>query len=153
MASRADATLTERSGDAERLVVGRLLWLAPLAAVVSIVINLIVRAVARGLFDDISDDFRPFSVQAIVFWTVVGTIAAAVVFALVARTARHPIERYRIVALVALVLSLIPDVALLIAKPDNVPGITGSAIAGLMVMHVVVAAVCVVLFTTLTREA
>ena len=71
---------------------------------------------------------------------------------LVARSSPHPIERYRTIAIVALVLSLIPDVLLLITKPEGVPGVTGSAIAALMVMHVVVAAICVGLFTTFTQE-
>ncbi len=105
------------------------------------------------MFDDISDDFLPIGVGPVVVWSVIGTIAAALAFVLVARSSRRPIQRYCAIALVALVLSLIPDVMLLIAKPDRFDDITGAAVGTLMVMHVVVAAVCVGLFTTLTREA
>ena len=151
MSSRTGAP-PAHTANTKRANLKRLLWLTPIAAFAAIGVNLLVRAIARGVFDDISDDFQPFSAQAIVFWSIIGTIAAAAVFVLVARSSPHPIERYRTIAIVALVLSLIPDVLLWITKPEGVPGVTGSAIAALMVMHVVVAAICVGLFTTFSQE-
>ena len=77
-------------------------------------------------------------------------IAAVVVFALVARFARRPIWLFRRIALVALLLSFIPDLALpFMPGPDPVGP---REIVLLALTHVVAAAVSVALLTTLARD-
>ena len=76
-----------------------------------------------------------------------------IVFALVARRARHPITTYRRIAVVALLLSFLPDIGLLLnANAAPFPGITIQSVGTLMVMHIVAAVISVYLLTTWTVE-
>ena len=92
----------------------------------------------------------PLTAGAIALFTAVGVLAAVVVFALVARFSQRPIRRYRQIALVALLLSLIPDLAMPFL-PSPVP-VGAREVVLLMATHVVAAAVAVWMLTTLTRE-
>ena len=69
-------------------------------------------------------------------------VLAGATFAVVQRFFRDPARVYVRLAIVALVLSWIPDVALLFI---NEPGATMPAVASLMVMHGVTAAIVVTL--------
>lgn len=95
-------------------------------------------------------DFPPLALGTTVLFTVVGVLGAVVVFALVARFSRRPIRLFRRVALVALLVTLVPDVLLLVAP--SIPGTTLSGVLTLMTEHVAAWAVSVSVLTTLTRE-
>ena len=120
---------------------GTALGTGALAGAIAVVANLAVSAVARGAFGA-RDDFAPLTAGPVVLWTLVGSVVGAVGWRLVVtRSAR---SRAVLTALVptVLVLSLIPDVALLVS--DSVPGQTPTGVLALMVMHVVTASVVVV---------
>jgi len=112
--------------------------------------NSIVQSLAHGLFP-VTRTFSHLMVGAVALTTVgaVGAVGAARrVFAVVARLARRPMWLYRRIAVVALVGALIPDVMLFMqSDPSN----STAGIISLMVMHVVDAALCVGLLTTLPR--
>ena len=80
--------------------------------------------------------------------TVLFTTAAVAVFAAVAKLSIQPIRTYQIVAAVALVLSVFPDLMLL-----NEPSATVGGVVSLMVLHAVAAAAVVWPLCSLTREA
>jgi hypothetical protein len=113
------------------------------AAVVAVVANLLLRAVAVAVFDIPQPEFEPLQVRAVVTSTAGGVIAAGVVFAVVARFARDPVRVFVIVAAVALVLSLWAPISLGIADPPENPGTDAGSIGTLIVMHVVAAAIAV----------
>ncbi len=113
------------------------------AAVVAVVANLLLRAVAVAVFDIPQPEFEPLQVRAVVASTAGGVIAAGVVFAVVARFARDPVRVFVIVAAVALVLSLWAPISLGIADPPENPGTDAGSIGTLIVMHVVAAAIAV----------
>ena len=113
------------------------------AAVVAVVANLLLRAVAVAVFDIPQPEFEPLQVRAVVTSTAGGVIAAGVVFAIVARFARDPVRVFVIVAAVALVLSLWAPISLGIADPPENPGTDAGSIGTLIVMHVVAAAIAV----------
>ena len=69
-------------------------------------------------------------------------VLAGVVYAVLRRSVRDADRVYVHLAILALVLSWIPDVALLFI---NEPGATVPAVASLMVMHAVAAAIVVTL--------
>ena len=77
--------------------------------------------------------------------SVVGAIAAAIIFAVIGLFARRPVRLFRIVSVVALVLSF--------AMPLTIPGAPFAMVLSLEVMHVVAWAVIVWLLTTLARKA
>lgn len=82
-----------------------------------------------------------------IIFTVVPAIVAVVLYAILLRFAANPARAFTIIAAVALVISLIPDLFYI----PTVPGATGGQTAVLMVMHVVAAIVIVAMLTTLTR--
>jgi hypothetical protein len=138
----------------ERVRFSRLWWVGPLAIVASILGNLAVRALALALFD-ISPAFLPLSTpQPTIFFTAAGVLGAILVFAAVGRFSRQPARTYSVIATVALVLSLIPNVLLLV-NPEGAMfgGIDAISVGVLMAQHVVAAAITVWLLLTLAVES
>ena len=121
-----------------------------IAIVGSIALNLVIRAIGMT-FVDVSPEFEPLGEAAptIVFTTVL-VFLAVIVFAIVDRVAANPVRVFNIIALVALALSVIPDLGLLL-RPDQVPfgGITAGAVAIMILIHIAAYAVTVYSLTVL----
>jgi hypothetical protein len=83
--------------------------------------------------------------------TIVFELVALLVFVLVNRFARRPIQFYRILAFVVLCISFLSPVMALVGL-FPAPGMTLSIFWTMIVMHTVSAIIVVGLFTTLTRE-
>jgi uncharacterized protein DUF6069 len=124
----------------------RILLATAIALVIAIPVNLDIEAFARQTFA-VSAEFEPFQ-GTVGPYTAGGVILAGVVFALVQRFVRNPDRVYVRLAIVALVLSWIPDVALVFI---NEPGATVPAVAALMVMHAVTAFIVVTLLLRIAR--
>ncbi len=134
-------TTTTRGTSRPAHTVGTALRTGAVAGVTAAVLNVIVSAVARGAFDA-SDDFAPLTPGPIVMWTILGAIIGAVGWrAIVNKKADSKALLNKLVPTV-LVLSLLPDVALL-AGGDAVAGHSTDAVVALMVMHVLTAAIVV----------
>jgi Family of unknown function (DUF6069) len=127
----------------------RLWWVGLLAIIASVAANVLVRQLAVATLG-ISHDFEELngigSIITIISLTTVGALGAVIVFALLARFARRPILMFKRIAVVALVLSFVPDVLLLVA---SVPGATVVSVGVLMSMHLVAWAISVGMLTTL----
>lgn len=81
--------------------------------------------------------------------TAIGVFAATVAFAIVGRFSQRPARTYTIVAVVALLLSLIPNIAMLFnpaAAPF--PGGNPGSISVLILQHIVAAVVAISVLTT-----
>jgi Family of unknown function (DUF6069) len=115
-----------------------LLTRTALAAVAAVVANVLVRALAIALFD-IPDSFEHLALRAVIVSTLIGVIAAGLVFALIRRLAADPVRTFTIVAAIALVLSL--------AAPLSLGFDDAAAVGTLMVMHVLTAAIVVGVFS------
>ena len=126
----------------------RLLWVGPLAVLVAVVVNLMIRTVAVASFG--LSGFLPLAVGPTVMFTVVGVLGAVIVFGLMLRFVRDPVRLFMRVAFVVLLLSLIPDLLLLYA--GSMPGTTVAGVLTLMAEHVATWAVSVGVLTTLTRR-
>ena len=116
-----------------------------IALVVAVPVDLAIEAVARQAFS-VSPEFEPFQ-GTVAPYTAGGVILAGAAYAVVRRFFPDANRVYVRLAIVALALSWIPDVALLFI---NEPGATVPAVASLMVMHAVAAAIVV---TSLLRIA
>lgn len=135
----------------EKVAYGRLLWLAPVAALAAAGANGLVYFVASAL-GFISQDLlistpggeAPLTIAPVVISSIVGALGAAAVFAIIGLFARRPVRLFRIIAAVVLVLSF--------ATPLTIPDAPVSMILSLEVMHVVAWAVIVGLLTTLARQ-
>ncbi len=110
------------------------------AGIAAAVVNVAISAIARGPFDA-SDEFAPLTPGPIVMWTILGAVIGAAGWRLfVNRSARSRALLTQLVPTV-LVLSFLPDLALL--ATDALPGQTTAGVLALMVMHVATAAVVV----------
>jgi peptidoglycan/LPS O-acetylase OafA/YrhL len=119
-----------------------------IAAIVAVVANVLLRALAVAVFD-IPDEFEHLAVRAVIVSTLAGVVAAGLVYALIARRARNPDRTFAIVAIVALALSLLAPLSVGLEDPPEYPGTDARSIGTMMAMHVVAAAIAI---ATLTRR-
>jgi hypothetical protein len=88
----------------------RLLWVAPLTVVAALIVNLIIRAVVQAIDPSLSEMGQLG--RSLIILTLEGAILAVIVFALMVWLVPHPIRWFRVVAVIAWLLSLIPDLLL-----------------------------------------
>lgn len=106
--------------------------------IVAVVIALVANGLLLGavLATDLVEPFEPLSIGSVALFTVLGAIAATLVFGFLTRRSEQPDRTFIVLAGIVLVLSFGPDAWLLQSDPEaTVPGVLV-----LMVMHVVVAA-------------
>ena len=114
------------------------------AGVVAAAVNVAISAFARGPLDA-GDDFMPLTPGPIVMWTILGALVGAVGWRRIVNTSPRSRALLRRLVPAVLVLSFIPDVALL--ATDGMTGQTTPAVLSLMVMHAVTAAVVVAAYS------
>lgn len=125
---------------------------ALLAAVAASIANVIVLFVGKSLIA-VPDTFKPLSIPPVILWSVLGTIGAALTYALVRRMTVNPNRIFVIVSVVVLVLSFIPDYAIKDLPPGTMfGGATMGAIYLLMFMHVVAAVIIVPMLLKLAAQ-
>ena len=153
----------------------RLLWVAPLTIVAALLVNLGIRAVAQAIDPSL---VRLPSLQTLYLsFTVLGAVAAVVIFTLLAVFTKKPFTIFRILAVPALLLSWIPDIGLAVGgqlgafsmqvvgplmsllnpgpsapPPGGMPGMPIGSVAVLMLMHLATFVVSTGLLTTLPRR-
>src|SRR6476646_7574342 len=86
----------------------RLLWVGPLTVIVALVVNLIIKTILIAVNPSLADMGQLGN--PLIVLTLEGAILAVIVFALMARLVPHPIHSFRIVGVLALLISIIPDV-------------------------------------------
>ncbi|MCS7249033.1 MAG: DUF6069 family protein [Anaerolineales bacterium] len=122
----------------QRLSNSSVLRAGAIAVVVAVLANILARFLL-GLVVPLTPDFQPFSYGAIVFFTVLFTVAGVVVFWVVSRFVSNPLRVYNIVGVVAFFLSLAPNLAGA-ANPSAMPmGGKGSDYLLLILFHIVAA--------------
>ncbi|MCU4925343.1 DUF6069 family protein [Halobacteria archaeon AArc-dxtr1] len=133
------------TSDAQSLDGRTLLTRGALATVLSVVANWIVLWAALAV--DTVEPFDPLSVPPVTLLTVLGALGATLVYGVLTRVSETPDRTFTRLAAVVLVLSFLPDVALLELDPNA----TVPAVVVLMLMHVVVAVSCVAVLTNVAR--
>jgi hypothetical protein len=88
----------------------RLLWVAPLTVIVALVVNLLIKTLVQALDPSLTE--MPQLGRSLIILTLEGAILAVIVFALMVWLVPHPIRWFRIVAVIALLISVIPDLLL-----------------------------------------
>ena len=122
----------------------RLLVVGSSLAIVAAVANLALALALRSWLQ-IPAGFQPLTTPSVASFTIIGMIAATVVFAWTAHTQPDPIRRFLVIATLGLFLSWLPDLA--IWATAVFPGTTGTGILSLMALHVVAAACAVAILT------
>lgn len=113
-----------------------------IAVVGAVAVNTVIALIAVAV--GASKDFAPLQLPAYATFTVIGVLAGAVGWAAVRRWSRRPGAVLRWLVPTVVVLSLVPDVGLLVS--DAQPNTSGIAVAGLMLMHLATSAVAVAVF-------
>ena len=132
----------------ESFAIRKLWWVGPLTIIVAALANLLVRTIAV-MFFGVSDGFRYFQAPVIISSTALFLLLAFLAFILVGRFARRPVRFYRILALVALLVSFLNPA---LAGLFPVPGMTTHIFWTMIIMHCVAAIITVSLLTTLAVE-
>ena len=152
----ATNTLTSNSRTTEpvqRVRYSRLWWVGLLAIVLATLANLLVRAIALP-FITVPPEFLPVSLASpTIIFTIGGVLAAVIVFAIVGRFSRQPARTFTIIAVVALLLSFVPNVGMII-NPASAPFPGGNmgSMSVLIIQHIVAAVVAVWVLTTQAVE-
>jgi hypothetical protein len=132
----------------QKVVLGRVWWVGFVTIIATLVVNFLIASIAKGLFP-IANTFIPLQPMGFISFTIIGVLAAIIVFALIGRFARRPISTFERTAWIVLTVSLIPDVLVWFTKPY--PGTTLPGVVALMVMHIATATICINLLTRLSR--
>ena len=110
------------------------LWTAPLAGVLSALVNALIWLALRGVFDTIRvgqpGEEMPFWPGAVVVFSLIGALGAGVVYALIARFTHVPNRVFLWAAVAVLLVSFV--------TPLSIRNPPVSVVAGLELMHVVV---------------
>jgi len=137
---------TSRKGFAPR----KLVWVGPLTIVVATLVNLVIRSIAVAFFG-VPDGFTYLQAPFVIGSTVIFLVLALVAFILVGRFARRPVRIFRMLAVVALLVSFLNPIMAL-AGLFPAPGMDLSIFWTMIVMHTVTALITVSLLTTLAVE-
>src|SRR5215208_4015566 len=130
-------TLTETRK--ENSSIRRLLWAGPLTAALAGAVNIIVREIAVVL-GTIPSDLFILQEPGVFISTFVQVLLGAAVFALIIKFARQPVRTFRIVAVVALLLSLSNPIMAANGMMPIGATIDTSTMLSMMVMHIVAGA-------------
>ena len=122
----------ERSAPRARIVALLVLATVAASAAVTSAIALVAHATGAG------EGFAPLQPQIYLTFAVVGTLAALGGWAHIVRIVARSARLLRVLVPVLVVLSLVPDVMLLVT--GFIPGSTPAGVIALMLMHPVVAA-------------
>lgn len=133
-----------------RIPLSRIFVAGVLAIIAAALANTLVRFITVSLFS-IDPAFGPLQLMTPIVFTAIGVLGGVIVFAILSRTVQYPMRVFRIVALVVVLVSLIPDVLLFLADSTMIPGLTVPGVIGLIVMHVVAWAITVSLLSRLER--
>jgi hypothetical protein len=117
-----------------------------IAAVLAVVANVVVRALGIELFD-IPDEFEHLALRAVILSTLIGVVAAGLVYTVIARFAARPDRTFTIVAVVALLLSLLAPLMVGLEDPPEYPGTDAGSVGTMMAMHVVAATIAIAALT------
>lgn len=127
---------------AQSLSAGTIVKAGAVAVVAAVLVNVIVYFIGTALID-VPPGFMPLSsVFNTILFTTLFTVIGVIVLVIVARLSQQPMRTFWIIAVIALLLSFIPDLMLWLnpsAMPMGTPN-TASMLL-LIVMHVVAFAV------------
>ncbi|MAU00264.1 MAG: hypothetical protein CL608_24250 [Anaerolineaceae bacterium] len=138
-----------QNNQANSSVVRKLVWVSPLAMLVSAVANLGLYAVAGSIFPEVTA-WSGAGAGQIVGANIVYLLIGSVVFALVARFSSRPARHYLVVATIGLLLSLaLPVGAGFGYGAPGAPTASVATVVTLSLMHVVSYAISVPMFNRL----
>lgn len=144
------ASTTTRPTSGATVAFRKLIWVGPLTIVIAALVNMTIRTIAVAFFG-VPDSFTQLQAPVVIASTVIFLVLALVAFILVGRFARRPVRFYRILALVALLVSFLNPVMAMTGQ-FPAPGMTLTIFWTMIAMHVVTALITVALLTRLVAK-
>ena len=141
---------TPRPTSGSRVALRKLVWVGPLTIILAALVNLAIRTLAVAFFG-VAERFVYLQAPFVISSTIAFLVLALLAFVLVGRITRHPVRIFRIVAGVALLISLLNPLMLLVGV-FPATGMTLPIFWTMLVMHGVSALITVSLLTTLAVE-
>jgi uncharacterized membrane protein YeaQ/YmgE (transglycosylase-associated protein family) len=114
----------------------------------AVLANVVTRFIVGLAILAIPSNFDPLRYASIIAFTVLGAVGAVVAYWLIQRVSSNPNRTFTIVAVVALVLSILPNFGLM-ANPAAAPMPNGTPLGyGVLILfHVVAGVVCIYMLT------
>ena len=125
------STSTSTTASAVQFPLGRIFGIGLLAMLLAAGLNFGIRTLAVSVFG--LPGFGPLNQIFPPLFTAIGVLLATIVFAIISRAARNPVSVFRGIALVALLISFVPNVLTLTGVVNFnaiIPGATGFGGAG-----------------------
>jgi hypothetical protein len=136
----------ERSAAPRRwsVPIGTLLRGGMITIIAAVIVNVVIWAIVAAVLRPPADFLPLASPMPAALFTTLFLIPAIIVYAIVVRLSASPVRMYQRVAVVALVLSIIPNIlAMIDPSTAPMPGFTPAYSIALMLMHVAAWAVTV----------
>jgi hypothetical protein len=119
------------------------LWkIGLIAFIASAIANELLMLVSKSSLG-VPESFTPLTAPPIIIWSFLGAFGAIGVYALIRKYSKSHKRMFNIVAAVVLVLSFIPDLAIVGVSEGPFAGATMAAAVILMIMHVISYAIVV----------
>lgn len=142
------SSITPSTAMTERVAISRIWWVGLIAILASVLVNEAVTLLTVSLFS-VPATFTPLTVGPIAAFTIGGVLGAIIVFAMVGRWSRRPIQLFRIISFYVLLILFVPDIGLLFV--NALPDTNIITVGALMLMHILTAVISVGILTTLGR--
>jgi hypothetical protein len=94
--------------------------------------------------------FTPLHAASVISLTIIGVLLATATCLWLNRTSQQPIVTFRLVALIALPLSFIPDAAIWLTA--HYPQTRAATVLPLIAMHILVASICLIALPRLGQD-
>lgn len=108
--SQGPSPRVERASRRDRVSFARLFWVGPLTVLAALAVNLLIRFVAQSLDPSLARMGQLGT--PLISLTLQGAIGAVIVFGIVAAVVPRPVFWYRVLAVIGLLASIVPDIAL-----------------------------------------
>ncbi len=125
------------------------IWLGGLVTIVLSVIGNLILLWLANLLLTIPPEFEPLGPLRISIFTVVFVLGGIIVYAILAARAHYPIRTFQKVAWIFLIISFLPDIAMLFT--DFMPGATIASVGVLMLTHVVPGLIAIYVLPAMTK--
>ena len=144
------SSITTRPNSRQGVALRKLVWVGPLTIVIAALVNMVIRTIAVAFFG-VPAGFTYLQAPFVIGSTVVFLLQALLAFVLAGRFAPSPVRTFRVLALVALLVSFLNPVMALVGL-FPAPGMNLPIFWTMIVMHAVTALITVNLLTRLTVE-
>ena len=125
------------------------IWLGGLVTIVLAVIGNLILLWLANLLLTIPAQFEPLGALRVSIFTAVFVLGSIIVYAILAAKVEQPIRTYKRIAWLFLVVSFIPDLAMLFV--DFMPAATVTAVFVLMLTHVVAGLIAIYVLPAMTK--